>query len=84
MEKLLPKTNTTRNNMLGFFRHMFRIGNKKPRTEVLSLPYLINLFLISCSSAELISASVDNNKCKYILGLKINCKFVSGLLINKS
>lgn len=73
-----------RNQSVGFLRHTRRIGIKKLRIEILSLPYLINVFLISCSSAELISASVDNNKCKTILGLKIKCKFVAGLLINKS
>jgi hypothetical protein len=73
-----------RNHGVGFFRHTIRIGIKKLRTEALSLPYLINVFLISCSSAELISASVDNNKCKTILGLNLKCKFVAGLLINKS
>lgn len=73
-----------RNHSVGFFRHTLRIGIKKLRTEALSLPYLINIFLISCSSAELISASVDNNKCKTILGLNLKCKFVAGLSINKS
>jgi hypothetical protein len=73
-----------RNHSVGFFRHTLRIGVKKLRIEILSLPYLINVYLISCSSAELISAAVDNNKCKTILGLKIKCKFVTGLLINKS
>ena len=84
MEKLLSKTTDMRNHSVGFFRHIFRIGIKKLRTEILSLPYLINIFLISCSSAELISASVDNNKCKTISGLKLKCKFISGLSINKS
>jgi hypothetical protein len=73
-----------RNHSVGFFKAYTRIGIKKLRAEALSLPYLINVFLISCSSAELISAFVDNNKCKTILGLKIKCKFVAGLLINKS
>jgi hypothetical protein len=73
-----------RNHGVGFLRHIFRIGIKKLRIEILSLPYLINVFLISCSSAELISASVDNNKCKTILGLNLKCKFVAGLSINKS
>ena len=73
-----------RNHGVGFFRHTCRIGIKKLRTEALSLPYLINVFLISCSSAEPISASVDNNKCKTILGLNLKCKFVAGLSINKS
>ena len=84
MEKLLSNTPSMPNHRVGFFRHTFRIGIKKLRTEILSLPYLINVFLISCSSAELISASVDNNKCKTILGLNLKCKFVSGLSINKS
>jgi len=73
-----------RNHGVGFFRHTCRIGIKKLRIEILSLPYLINVFLISCSSAELISAFVDNNKCKTILGLNLKCKFVAGLSINKS
>lgn len=73
-----------RNHGVGFFRHTIRIGIKRLRTEALSLPYLINVFLISCSSAELISASVDNNKCKTILGLNLKCKFVTGLSIDKS
>ena len=72
-----------RNLGVGFFRHTFRIGIKKLRTEILSLPYLINVFLISCSSAELISASVDNNKCKTILGLNLKCKFIAVLLIKE-
>ena len=84
MEELLSKIPSIRNHGIGFFRHIFRIGIKKLRAETLSLPYLINIFLISCSSAELIYASVDNNKCKTILGLKIKCKFVTGLSINKS
>jgi hypothetical protein len=84
MEKLLSKKSRKPNHGVGFFRHTFRIGIKKLRTEILSLPYLINVFLISCSSAELISASVDKNKCKTILGLKLKCKFVAGLSINKS
>ena len=84
MEKLLSNKSRMSNHGVGFFRHTFRIGIKKLRTEILSLPYLINIFLISCSSAELISASVDNNKCKTILGLNLMCKFVSGLSINKS
>ena len=84
MEKLLSKKSRKPNHGVGFFRHTFRIGIKKLRTEILSLPYLINVFLISCSSAELISASVDTNKCKTILGLKLKCKFVAGLSINKS
>ena len=82
MEKLLLHTTKNRNHGIGFFRHINRIGIKKLRIEILSLPYLINVFLISCSSAELIYASVDNNKCKTILGLKIKSKFVSGLSIN--
>jgi hypothetical protein len=73
-----------RNNGVGFFRHTCRIGIKKLRTKILSLPYLINVFLISCSSKELISASIDNNKCKTILGLNLKCKFVTGRSINKS
>jgi len=85
MEKLLSNTKSMCNHHgLGFFRHTFRIGTKKLRTEILSSPYLINIFLISCSSAELISASVDKNKCKSILGLNLKCKFVAGLSINKS
>jgi hypothetical protein len=79
MEKLLSKTTSMPKHEIGFFRHTFRIGIKKLRTEILSLPYLINIFLISCSSAELIPASVDNNKSKTILGLNLKCKFVSGL-----
>jgi hypothetical protein len=83
MEKLLSKERIMFNHSVGFLRHNFRIGIiKKLRTEILSLPYLINIFLISCSSAELIYASVDNNKCKAILGQKLNCKFVLGLSIN--
>ena len=73
-----------RNQGVGFFRHIFRIGIKKLRIEILSLPYLINVFLISCSSAELIYASIDKNKSKTILGLNLKCKFVSGRSINKS
>jgi hypothetical protein len=69
MEELLSKAASMRKHGIGFLRHTIRIGIKKLRTEILSLPYLINVFLISCSSAELISASVDNNKCKTILGL---------------
>lgn|GEM_PF-1494911 len=84
MEKLLSHQQAMRKGGIGFLRHALRIGIKKPRTEILSLPYLTNIFLISCSSAELISASVDNNKCKTILGLKLKCKFVPGLSINKS
>jgi hypothetical protein len=79
MEKLLSKTTSMRKHEIGFFRYSFRIGIKKLRTEILSLPYLINLFLISCSSAELIPASVDISKSKPILGLNLKCKFVSGL-----
>ena len=84
MEKLLSHTPSMRNPGVGFFRHIFRIGIKKLRIEILSLPYLINIFLISCSSAALISACVDNNKCKTISGLKLKCKFITGLSINKS
>lgn len=84
MEKLLSHEQAMRKGGIGFLRHTLRIGIKKPRTEILSLPYLINIFLISCSSAELISASVDNNKCKTILGLKLKCKFAPGRLTNKS
>jgi hypothetical protein len=84
MEKLLSKSPSMRNHGVGLFRHTLRIGIKKLRTEILGLPYLINVFLISCSSAELISASVDNNKCKTILGLNLKCKFVAGLLLNIS
>ena len=62
-----------------FFLGMLQNRYKKLRTKVLSLPYLINVFLISCSSAELISASVDKCKCKADLGLNFNCKFVPGL-----
>jgi len=84
MEELLQNTKRMQNYNVGFSRHSTRIGIKKLRIEILSLPYLINVFLISCSSAELISASVDNNKCKTISGLKNKCKFVAGLSINKS
>lgn len=84
MEKLLSNTTDMRNQSVGFFRHIFRIGIKKLRTEILSLPYLINIFPISCSSAALISACVDNNKCKTISGLKLKCKFIIGLTVNKS
>ena len=84
MEKLLSNTPSMRNRGIGFFSHIFRIGIKKLRTEILSLPYLINILLISCSSAALISSSVDNNKCKTISGLKLKCKFIPELSINKS
>lgn len=83
MEKLLSEIRKSKNYSIGFFRHTIRIGVKKLRTEALSSPYLINVFLISCSSAELISASVDESKCKTILGLNLKCKFVQGLLIIK-
>lgn len=73
-----------RSKEIGFFRHEIRIGIKKLRIDTLSLPYLINVFLISCSSAELISPSIDDNKCKTILGLNLNCKFVLGLPVNRS
>ena len=71
---------------LSFLRHrQNRLYYKKELgTEVPSQPYLINVFLTSCSPAELISASVDKNKCKTISGLKLNCKFVSGLSKNLS
>lgn len=68
----------------GFFRHIIRIGIKKIRTEILNLPYLTNVILVSCSSAELISASVDKNKGKPILGLNLKCKFVLGLSVSLS
>jgi hypothetical protein len=84
MEKLLSKERRMRIHSVGFFRHTFRTGTRKLRTEVLSSPYLINVFLISCSSAELIYASVDDNKCKGILGLNLKCKPKAGLSINKS
>jgi hypothetical protein len=60
-----------RKHNVGFLKAYHRTGIKKLRTEALSLPYLINVFLISCSSAELISASVDSNKCKTISGLNL-------------
>jgi hypothetical protein len=62
MEKLLSKTTSMRKHEIGFFRYSFRIGIKKLRTEILSLPYLINLFLISCSSAELIPLQLISAK----------------------
>lgn len=84
MEKLLSNIPSMRNHGIGFFRHTFRIGIKKLRIEILSLPYLTNVFLVSCSSAELIYASVGKNKCKANLGLNLKSKFVTGLSINKS
>lgn len=84
MEKLLPNKTSMCNRGVGFFRNIFRIGIKKLRTEVLSLPYLINVFLVSCSSAELISASVDNAKCKAIFGLYLPCKPEAGLSTRNS
>ena len=72
-----------RNNGVVFFRHSCRIGIKKLRTQIMSLLYLINVLLIRSTSAELISASSDNNICKTILGLNLKCKFVTGLSINK-
>jgi hypothetical protein len=83
MEKLLSNRASMSNYGVGFFRHTFRIGIEKLRIETLSLPYLINVFLISCSSAELITASVDRIKCKSILGLYLSCQSVAGLSINK-
>src|SRR5690606_32204025 len=53
-------------------------------TKAPSQPYLTNIFLISCSPAELISASVGKSKCKAILGLNKKCKFVSGLSVKLS
>ena len=81
MEKLLSTLPDMRNKGIGFLGISTELVIKKLRTEILSLPYLINVFLISCSSAELISASVDDNKGKTILGLKLKCKFVSGLFL---
>ena len=71
---------------LSFLRHrQNRLSYKKELgTKVPSQPYLVNVFLISCSPAELISASVDKDKCKTILGLKFKCKFAPGLSINLS
>ena len=82
MEKLLSILQGMRNRGIGFFLGIStELVIKELRTEILSLPYLINVFLISCSSAELISASVNDNKGKTILGLKLKCKFVSGLFL---
>ena len=72
-----------RSNGVVFFRQSCRIGIKKFRTQIMSLLYLINVFLIRYTSAELISASSDNNICKTILGLNLKCKFVTGLSINE-
>jgi hypothetical protein len=83
MEKLLSNKAGMRDHSVGFFRHTYRIGKEKLRSETLSLLYLINVFLISCSSAELITASVDKVKCKSILGLYLKCQSVTGLSINK-
>jgi hypothetical protein len=84
MEKLLSNSPNMCNRGVGFFRHDLRTGIKKLRTEILSLPYLINVFLISCSSAELISTSVDSDKCKAIFGLTLKCKLKAGLSVDKS
>jgi hypothetical protein len=68
MEKLLRKKRSMSNHGVGFFKgYTQNRCEQKLRTEILSSPYLINLFLISCSSAELISASVDRSKSKAIL-----------------
>ncbi len=84
MEKLLQNTTTMRNHGVGFLRHTLRIGTRKLRTEILSSPYLITVFLVSCSSAELISASVDSGKCKAIFGLNLKCKPRTGSSTRKS
>ncbi len=84
MEKLLSKERRMRNRGVGFLRQTFRIGISKLRTGVLSLPYLINVFLVSCSSAELISACVDSNKSKAILRLNLKCKPRAGSSLRKS
>jgi hypothetical protein len=83
MEKLLQKKRSMPNHSVGFFKAYNQNRYlQKLRTEILSLPYLINLFLISCSSAELISSSIDNGKCKAILGLIYLCKQETGLMKN--
>lgn len=71
---------------MSFLRHkQNRLYSKnKLGTKVPSPPYLANLFLISCSPAELISALVGKNKSKPILGLNKKCKFVSGLSVKLS
>lgn len=82
MEKLLQKNTNMRNRGVSFFRHESeQVLNEKLRTFTLSKPYLINIFLISCSPAELNYASVDKIKCKAILGQILKCKFMSGLSI---
>lgn len=73
-----------RNHSLGYFRHSFRIGIQKIRTEILSLPYLINVYLNRSFLAALITNSVDKIECKVILGLNLKCKFQAGLSVNKS
>ena len=79
MEKLLQKNTSMRNLGVSFFRHESeQVLNEKLRTFIPSKPYLINIFLISCSPAELNSASVDKNKCKAILGQFFKCKFILG------
>lgn len=84
MEKLLSEASGERSCYMSFLRHkQNRFKIKKLWTKIQSSPYLINIFLVSCSPAELIYSSVDKNKCKAILGLKFNCKQVSGLSINK-
>lgn len=74
MEKLLQKARVMRNGEMSFFRHE-QNRYKEPRTSALGPPYLINIFLVSCSPAELTYASVDKAKCKAILGL-INKKYI--------
>jgi hypothetical protein len=76
MEELLQKGRRN-NNGMSFPRDK---QNRliKPRTFVLSSPYLINIFLVGCSPAVPIYAFVDESKSKLILGLNYNCKFVSG------
>ena len=63
MEELLQKHRRASTHGVSFFRHD---QNRliKPRTCALGQPYLINIFLISCSPAELIFASVDKTNVK--------------------
>jgi hypothetical protein len=67
MEKLLYKKAIIRSYRVSFFRHILRIGiTKKSEIRISDLPYLINLFLISCSPAELIYTSIDNTNVKLL------------------
>lgn len=56
---------------MSFLRHR-QNRLKEPGTNAPGQPYLINLFLASCSPAELTYASVDKCKGKPILGLNLD------------